>query len=511
MRNKSAIEIKNRNKRIGVCMKYLFLMSFLLVLYINSEAQIGGSYASSDARSTAMGNSYTAASRGIFAIGKNPANLALSENNGFEIQTVAIPLPLPSLNIGVGTNFMSLKEYNYYFGGVPDPADPSKKIGRLLSPADKEHFADLFKNGGNVFSDFSLPLFNLYINAGEKVGAFALSLNEKVSVDFTAPEGLVDFALNGNPVGSVYNFNDAKLNAWWLRSYGFSYSRQIKDLLTGVFKLPENMFEQVTFGFSVKYIQGFAYAGSNEFNASIETKDNSIIADAQARGLVAASPDFGFKYSFDSLSTKKDGKFSPFPTPAGSGIGLDFGLTAKINDVITLGLALTDAGSLSWNKNAAEYNYRNHIDFTDPSNKDKMDAIGDSSKDYEGRYVSSFSTSLPMALSFGAAYQLDKAPFVSYFPGSMLLVLEYHQGFNELPGNTTKPRFGFGFEWKPCNGIPFIRSGVSVGGRENFNWTVGLGFNGGIFDAALATRDLNYFFSNDVKRVTLALDTRWKF
>ncbi|HEX2868968.1 MAG TPA: DUF5723 family protein [Ignavibacteriales bacterium] len=492
-------------------MKYFFLMSFLLVIYINSEAQIGGSYAPSDARSTAMGNTYTASTRGIFAVGKNPANLALNSNNGVEIQTAAIPLPLPSMNIGVGTNFMSLKDYNYFFGGVPDPADPSKKVGRYLTPADKEHFADMFKEGGNVFTDFSLPLFNLYINAGDKVGAFALTLGDRVSVDFTAPKGLADFAMNGNPEGSVYNFSDAKLTAWWLRSYGLSYSRQINDLLTDVFKLPSNLFEQVTFGVTVKYIQGYAYAATDQFNASIETNAGGITADAQARGLVAASPNFGITYSFDSLSTKREGKFSPFPTPAGTGIGLDFGLTAKVNDILTLGLALTDAGSISWKTNAAEYSYSTHFIMTDPSNEDKMNAIGDSSKDYEGRYLSSFSTSLPLALSLGAAYQLDQAPFISRFPGSMLLVLEYHQGFNDLPGNTTTPRFGFGFEWKIANGVPFIRSGVSLGGRENFNWTFGLGFNGGIFDAAIATRDLNYFFSNDIKRVTLALDTRWKF
>ncbi|MGE5441265.1 MAG: DUF5723 family protein, partial [Bacteroidota bacterium] len=319
------------------------------------------------------------------------------------------------------------------------------------------------------------------------------------------------FAMQGNPEGSVINFSDAKLTAWWLRSYGLSYSRQINDLLTNVFKLPGNMFEQVTFGVTIKYIQGYAYAGTDQFNASIETNDNGIIADAQARGLIATSPNLGITYSFDSLSTKREGKFSAFPTPAGSGVGLDFGLTAKVNDILTLGLALTDAGSVKWKTNAAEYSYTNHIDLTDPTNKDKMDEIGDSSDNYEGRYLSSFSTSLPLALSLGATYQLDKAPFISDFPGSMLLVLEYHQGFNDLPGNSTTPRFGLGFEWKIANGVPFIRSGISAGGRENFNWTFGLGFNGGIFDAAIATRDLNYCFSNSLKRVTLALDTRWKF
>lgn len=495
-------------------MKYLFIMSFLFLTYINSEAQIGGSYASFDARSTGMGNTYTASSRGIFAVGKNPANLTLSENGRFEIQTNVLPLPLPSLNLGVGENFMSIKDYNYFFGGVPDPADPSKKIGRLLTPADKESFAELFKDGGNVYTDFSMPIMNLYLNAGDEIGSFALTFNERVAIDFTAPKGLVDVALNGldgNPDGSVYNFSGAKLNAWWLRSYGVSYARPVNDLLRDVLKLPENLFEQVSLGVTVKYIQGFAYAGSDKFNASIETKGTDILANAEASGYVAVSPDLGTKYSFDSLSAKRDANISPFPTPAGSGIGLDFGITAKINDILTVGLALTDAGSINWKTNAAEYLYRNQINITNLADENQMDSIGEKSKDYTGRYISSFSTSLPTTLSFGAAYQLDKAPFIPYFPGSMLLVLEYHQGFNNLPGNSTDPRFGLGFEWKPMDWIPFIRSGVSIGGREKFNWTFGLGFNAGIFDAAIATRDINYIYSNNIKRVTIALDTRWKF
>ncbi|MGE5402490.1 MAG: DUF5723 family protein [Ignavibacteriales bacterium] len=492
-------------------MKIILVLSLLLFTYMSVEAQIGGASSFFDARSTGMGNSFTAASRGIFAVGKNPANMVLNESGTFEVQTNLIPLPLPSMNLGAGTDFLSLKDYNYFFGGVPDPTNPSNKVGRLLTPADKERLSELLKNGGNVFTDFSLPLLNLYLNAGEKAGSFALTANDRFVLDFTSPKDLSDLALNGNADGSVYNFSDAKVNSWWLRAYSLSYSRSLNDLFTNVFKVPENLFQQISFGFTVKYVQGFAYVGSDYVNASIETKDNSILASANVRGLMAVSTNMGLKYSFDSLSTDKKSSFTPFPSAAGSGLGFDLGFTARMNDVLTVGFSITDIGSLNWNNNAAEYIYNTTINLTDPSDKAQMDSIKDNSKEYTGRFISGFSTSLPTALHIGAAYQLDKAPFISYFPGSMLLVVDFHQGFNDMPGNTTKSRVGLGIEWKPMNWIPFIRTGISLGGRENFNWTFGLGINAGIFDLGIATKDVNYFFSNDLKRVSIALDTRWKF
>lgn len=493
-------------------MKFFISFCFVLVLSMSSVAQIGGSISATDSRSAAMGNAATANSRGIFSVGKNPANLSFNEDGRIEIYTNLLPLPLPSLSFGVGTNFMSISDLNYFFGGVPDPADPSKKIGRYLTVDDKQKFVDLFSDGGKVFTSFTMPWFSFYYNAGDKVGAFAFSINENFALDMNVPQGLAKFAMNGNATDSVVSFSDMSMKTWWLRDYSLSYSRDISDLLTNTFKVPENLFKRLTFGISFKYVQGFAYVGSETFDANITTTEDQISFNSNSTGLSAFSPDLGVKYEFDQSTYGKEAKASPLLTSAGKGFGIDFGFSAQMNDALTLAFAFTNLGSVKWNTNAARFTYDNSIVLNSLTEKSETDTAKERVKRYKGEYISEFSTSLPGVFRFGAAYQLDKAPFIGdAFPGTMLLTFDFIQGLNEMPGNSKKPRVAFGTEWKPMNWIPFIRTGVSFGGVDKFNWTLGLGFNGGIFDFGIGTKDFHQLLSNNLKRGSIAFDTRWKF
>jgi len=60
----------------------------------------------------------------------------------------------------------------------------------------------------------------------------------------------------------------------------------------------------------------------------------------------------------------------------------------------------------------------------------------------------------------------------------MLVAIDYNQGFNDQPGNTTKPRTSIGADW--VLGTIAVRSGFSFGGIDNFNWGFGLGLDFGI-------------------------------
>ncbi|MGE5680857.1 MAG: DUF5723 family protein [Bacillota bacterium] len=491
-----------------------FIMPFILLLLITvcTAAQIGGSLSATDARSAGMGNTGTASSRGIFAIGKNPANLSFSETGRLEILTNLLPLPLPSISAGVGTNFLTIKDFNYFFGGVPDPADPAKKVGRYLTIEDKQKFVDLFSDGGKIFTSVNIPWFALTVNAGEKTGSFGVSANENFAMYLDLPKGLADFAMNGNTSDSVVSFSDMQMKSWWLRDYSLSYSRDINDLLTNFFSVPENLFKHFSLGITVKYVQGFAYVGSESFNANITTNDEKIMFNSDAVGLTAFSPDLAMKYEFDSTTYGKEANASLFPQTAGTGLGFDFGITAQLNDALIVGAALTNIGNINWNTNAARFAYNNSLELTSLTEKEERDSLSDKMKKYKGEYVSEFSTALPGAFRFGVAYQLDKAPFIgNAFPGQLLLTFDFLKGFNDLPGNSTKARTAFGLEWKPMNWIPFIRTGVSMGGIDKFNWTFGIGFNAGLFDLGIGTKDFHQFLSNDFKRASVAIDTRWKF
>ena len=143
-------------------------------------------------------------------------------------------------------------------------------------------------------------------------------------------------------VNQVYNFNDTKLKAWWLRKYSFSYARSLNIL---------PLFQKISFGVSFNIIRGFAYVGLDHVNTQLTTGSGNVITGkGDFLAYAAFSPDFNVKYDFDKSTTKQDSKFSPFPTPAGSGFGFDFGLNAKLNDVWSFGFAITDLGSVKWNK-----------------------------------------------------------------------------------------------------------------------------------------------------------------
>ncbi|MEJ2616406.1 MAG: hypothetical protein P8Z35_15735, partial [Ignavibacteriaceae bacterium] len=124
--------------------------SIVLIICLSFElfAQYG-SVGSFDARSMGMAKTYTATSRGINSIGINPANLMYNDNGSFEFSTV---LPLPTISVRSGSDFLSIEDFNYYFGGVNGEA-------RYLNNQDKERVGNLFKNCGDVFLNASTRIF----------------------------------------------------------------------------------------------------------------------------------------------------------------------------------------------------------------------------------------------------------------------------------------------------------------------------------------------------------------
>ena len=145
----------------------MFRLLFIFCLCLEVSAQYG-SVGSFDSRSMGMAKTYTATSRGINSIGINPANLMYDENGHFEFSTV---LPLPSASLGSGTDFLSIEDFNYYFGGVNGKA-------RYLNDQDKERLNNLFKNGGDVFLNASTRIFSASWKINDDIGAIGISMSD---------------------------------------------------------------------------------------------------------------------------------------------------------------------------------------------------------------------------------------------------------------------------------------------------------------------------------------------
>ena len=52
---------------------------------------------------------------GIYSLGINPANLSIMDEGSVEFSTL---IPFPYVSVHSGTDFLSMNQLNYYFGGV---------------------------------------------------------------------------------------------------------------------------------------------------------------------------------------------------------------------------------------------------------------------------------------------------------------------------------------------------------------------------------------------------------
>lgn len=472
----------------------------LLLFPVLLTAQSSGSAGSSDARSSAMGKTYTASSRGVFSLGTNPANLMFSENRHFELGTV---LPLPNLDIKVGTDFLSIDDFNYFFCGV-EGQDGSVK-GRELTESDKERLMSLFEGGGLFEANLNTSLLSFTYKISDKIGAFGFGINDVVSFRVNFPQDMVSIALYGNPSGRVYNFNDAEVRGWWLRSYSLSYARDLPEI-------PQRIFEKLSAGITLKIIHGYTYVGTDHVNSTFTTGDDyRIVSKGDILAYSSFSPDFSVDYDFDTVSTHSKTKAGLFPNPAGKGIGVDLGFSARMNEYFSFGLAITDMGSIKWTEQAAQYYSTSSVVLRSITDDDQVDSLKKSITG-KGQFIDGFNTPLPTALRMGVLMDLEHAPFIDALPGKMMVALDYNQGFNNQPGNSTTPRFSLGAEWDPGRWMPNVRSGFSFGGLDKFSWAFGLGINAGVFEFNIASPDFHYLFmANSAKRISFAMGTRWIF
>jgi Family of unknown function (DUF5723) len=470
-------------------LKYCF--TIVLVLTPNAIAQYG-SIGSVDARSMGMGKTYTASTFGVYSIGLNPANMILEDSISVQFATV---LPVPTVSAKGGADVLSLTDINYFFGGINGKS-------RLLSNEDKDRLNNLFKDGGYITANAGAQLLSLQIVPNKDIGAFAFAISDFSGGKTKIPGAIIDLALNGNPVDKVFDFSDAEFQSWWIRNYSLSYARKFDELQTSFLK-------SVAAGISIKLVQGFAYAGTRDVNAFITTSgQNEISGESNYTAYTSFAENFGVQYDFDSLSHSSN--FQLFPGPAGTGFGLDLGVSFLLGDRATVSLAVTDIGSITWSKNTARFVSNGSLFIDDLTDEAKIDSLV---SEFVGsaEQVGEFSTGLSTALRFGAAYVLSRYN-EDNFPGYILLAADYNHGFNNLPGNSVKPRFSFGFEWMILDFLPMIRSGVEYSEIDGVNWALGLGLVTSLVEVNLASSTFQTtFFPRSSSNLSFSLSSRWKF
>ncbi|HEX9005939.1 MAG TPA: DUF5723 family protein [Bacteroidota bacterium] len=413
-----------------------------------------------------MARTYTAVSRGLDAAGINPANL--------DADSATVTLVLLPFGVHVGSDFLTYGLYTRYFTGVDGP---DGRTARYLGDAEKQEILDAFPDGeGAVSADAEARPLGLAVHVGG-LGTVALTMTERAAADVRIPAQYVRFLLYGNPPGSVYDFSATSGNAWWTREYALT----VATTLHGVLGLPT-----VSVGIGGKLVHGYGVAQVTRFHSRLETGTDGVLrgtVDMESRAA-----------GIDPIAGGQD--YSPFPDPAGEGVGIDLGLAAQLSPLLRVGLSVTDIGSITWSRNVRVAKAESSFVVDNPADASQRDAIqhalqGDA---HDG---DPFTTPLPAMIRAGASVELDQLEALGRFiPGEMTVACDLDQTLAEAPGYLPGTRLALGMEWRPWRFLP-VRAGYSWGGTDHQNFALGLGLHFGFFELDLASENPGWLFAAD--------------
>lgn len=414
-----------------------------------------------DMQGLALSRSTVASARGLNAITTNPAGLALQPSR-------SISFTIMPFGTMAGTNFMSVEDFKYYFGGDGTEDANGDPNPRVLNEQETAKLADIIDGGRVAGHAEAMPFGFLYYD--ETVGAIGFALTTTVQSATVFPSDFGAF-LRGDAGRRSIVLDNSQTGYARYSTYQLDYAR---SLFSGD---STNKIANFSIGAAVKLIRGYSYLESTEgsyakispFTPQGWDSTQNLAVDINYQTRSAGLDEFD---NFQASSVFGLGD------AAGTGFGADIGavMTLRTRETagpaISLGLSLMDAGVITWENNLEEATIRV---------VDTISAIyGDSTQfdQYNSTTrtdIAAFTTQLPMHLRFGGALYLDN--MIENFTVPIMVTMEYSQGLNKIGANTTDPRFAMGFEYTSMGWIPSIRTGFQVGGLQGFQWSGGLGWN----------------------------------
>ena len=460
----------------------------------------------SSSRGLGLSNACTVSSLGIDAYGINPANYDFHESPRLKLKdkkqkTVKPHWEISILSLGgaYGSD-ESIDFYNNYlkylsinrntFTGIFTDLNSVLYFRNTVLPSEKT----------DVNYDFELKWFSVnYSNP--KTGAVNFTVSDKVGLNtnvLSRDEYLpLNFSVSPNP-NSSYNLTNVELHqseaiAWRIRKYTLGNAKQFDT---------KGIIKNVSVGFSAGLVHGFGnvitlnsslYANSYGIQSTQNGTHVDSIKGKQSFYTQAALTDFFRDYGDGAKS-----HFTFFPKPAGTGYSFDLGMTMQIGEMFKVAAAVTEFGKITWDYNTFinydtnSFNYNDfYLNSSDPTyNRFVNDLEGLDTRDTS----SSYTTDMPTKYRAGIMFQPDS---------QLMIEFDWLKGDNNLPGNTTSSIFSLGAEYYPISFLP-LRSGVSLGGPEDWTASVGTGvrFKNVVIDLAayginnmIASKRLSFAFS----------------
>jgi len=432
-------------------------MKRLMIILLLVNASLWGQ-AYTDARGVGLCGAYTVASRGIHAVGYNPANLGFTED-------VKVSINLAAMNLQAYNNFLSLSLFNQYFtgdaNGDPFPLE-NRKPG--TTQTHKEYLLSQIPNEGVTLGlATSIPFPGLNASFGNYALTSGLDIYSRILI----PRGVFRLPLQGNPAYETFDFGMG-LDMLFISHFDFSFA------------IP---FETFNMGITVKYLAGLGYAGVDSSGGGLTTEPEGLVVD----GFYRVSRALG-----------------------GNGFGLDVGMTTQRINNWQLGVSINNAiGFMHWgndqnfiNKNIrfieAVLPIRKYLqiptDTTVFGARTIYSYVGDttnvvqllagdqlfSNEQEEQPTADSIRMNYPAVVRVGAAW---------YLPEDLTLYADLSTGLDDYYYASRKWRLAVATEWNRFKRFP-IRSGMAFGGYYGREASLGTGFRLLWIDANLSVRFL---------------------
>ncbi|MBN2601108.1 MAG: hypothetical protein JXR87_03860, partial [Candidatus Marinimicrobia bacterium] len=421
--------------------EHRYLTRLAIVITLIASSLSGQSL--SHPRAVAMGGAFTAIPEGVFSVSSNPANLAFpaAYNSYFY---------LGGIDWQLTNNFYSLLTSSKYGG-----KDLTANDGELQ----QEFIKDLPEDGWRTNSTITVPVPIINFSKGNK----AFTTRILYTTDYYISKPALDVIFGNWEKGIEYE-TDLRIDAMTAIEYAYSMG------------IP---YDNLAFGFSLKYYQGLGYYGLAPGQSS-----GTIMVDTAAFVLTGAG-DYLFRQS-----------------GAGRGVGVDFGLTYRDKSGLDIGFCVQNiAGLIKWNSptlfseglgnsilklmgNQVKTGIFKNSDLNLPFDGESYHYLyefrdiaadqlfeGDSAYNdyfYSSREVieddsSTFTTKLPLVLRFGMAKQMSEI---------LLVAMDFSTSFRDRFNYKQGWRLSMGMEYTYLPKIPF-RFGLAVG--DISGWEVNLG------------------------------------
>jgi hypothetical protein len=442
------------------------------------------------------GRTYVVTSRGLAAVGLNPALLGIDDGKTIEIHL----FPVSAYGLDAGPSFSDVNALNGVFStGITHFTDSSlTSIANLLSNGKLSGRGDAEILGAS----YRLP----------EIGTFAFTWTTHGAVRTDIPQSFLDFARDAEAqiLQQSVVLDNFDLQGMWYSEYSLSYG---KTLELGVDT--NSFFKNISVGGAVKYVSGIAYLKVDPGNYIHTTASNGRI-------FIAANFDEHSAYSsnFDPKNVPNHFSFNFLTNnSAGSGIGADIGICLGLlsnthgTPTVLFGLSATDIGEITWNKNATERSVNHLYDTIIYQGVSKIQDVTDSLKKLAGtlQNVSSFTTPLPSMFRAGIMIDLD-AMGIEWGALAPRIAVEYANGLTGLVGSLKNGRFGAGITLERAGTIGLRLNGGFVIQSGASDITLGAGITLFKFlDIDIASAHVGQFFKSGSSESDIALAVRAAF